>query len=95
MKSRFTELALYGSTTLCGRTDTVFLPLSQVCDGTVSLILLAFTKTFRNKIVFKILLEGFKNKQQSKSIRKPKFELQCHIELRLEILLESALYKKV
>ena len=38
MKSRFTELALYGSTNQCGRTDTLFLPKSEVCDGTVSLV---------------------------------------------------------
>ena len=37
MESIYTELALYGSKNECARTDTVFLPLSEVCDGTVSL----------------------------------------------------------
>ena len=32
-----TELALYGNKNECGRTDTVFLHISEVCDGTVSL----------------------------------------------------------
>ena len=37
MKSKYNELALYGSQNLCARTDTVFLPISEVCDGMVSL----------------------------------------------------------
>ena len=37
MKSIYTELALYGSKHECARTDTVFLPISEVCNGTVSL----------------------------------------------------------
>ena len=37
MESMHTELSLYGSKNECGRTDTVFIPISQVCDGTVSL----------------------------------------------------------
>ena len=37
MESIYTELALYGSKNECARTDTVFLPISEVCDGTVSL----------------------------------------------------------
>ena len=37
MESIYTELALYGSTNKCARTDTVFLPISEVCNGTVSL----------------------------------------------------------
>ena len=37
MESIYTRLALYGSKNLCARTDTVFLPISEVCDGTVSL----------------------------------------------------------
>ena len=40
MESIYTELALYGSKNECARTDTVFLPISEVCDGTVSLRLL-------------------------------------------------------
>ena len=37
MESINTELALYGSKNECARTDTVFLPISEVCNGTVSL----------------------------------------------------------
>ena len=37
MESIYTELALYGSKNECARNDTVFLPVSEVCDGTVSL----------------------------------------------------------
>ena len=37
MESIYTELALYGSKNEFARTDTVFLPISEVCDGTVSL----------------------------------------------------------
>ena len=32
-----TKLALYDSKNECTRTDTVFLPISDVCDDTVSL----------------------------------------------------------
>ena len=38
MESIYTELALNGSNNECARTDTVFLPISEVCDGTVSLL---------------------------------------------------------
>ena len=37
MESIYTELALYGSKNECARTNTVFLLISQVCEGTVSL----------------------------------------------------------
>ena len=37
MESIYTELALYGSKNECARTDNVFSPISEVCDGTVSL----------------------------------------------------------
>ena len=37
MESIYTELALYGSKNECPRNDTVFVPISDVCDGTVSL----------------------------------------------------------
>ena len=40
MESTYTELALYGSKNECARSDTVFFPISEVCDGTVSLTLL-------------------------------------------------------
>ena len=33
----YTELALYGSKNECASTDNVFSPISEVCDGTVSL----------------------------------------------------------
>ena len=35
--SIYTKLALYGSNNECAKTDTVSLPVSEVCDGTVSL----------------------------------------------------------
>ena len=38
MESIYTELALYGSKNECARTDTVFLLIPEVCDGTVSLL---------------------------------------------------------
>ena len=37
MEGIYTELALYGSKNECARTGTVFLPISEVSDGTVSL----------------------------------------------------------
>ena len=37
MESIHTKLALYGSKNECARTDNVFSPISEVCDGTVSL----------------------------------------------------------
>ena len=37
MESIYTELALYGSRNECARTNTVFLPISEVCDGKISL----------------------------------------------------------
>ena len=37
MKSIFTELALSGSKNKCARNDNVFSPISEVCNGTVSL----------------------------------------------------------
>ena len=33
----YTRLALYGSKNECAKTHTVFLAISEVCDGTVSL----------------------------------------------------------
>ena len=38
MENIYTDLALYGSKNECVRNDAVFLPISQVCNGTVSLI---------------------------------------------------------
>ena len=37
MESIYSELALSGSKNECARTDTVFFPISEVSDGTVSL----------------------------------------------------------
>ena len=37
MESIYTELALYGSTNECARTNTIFLTISEVCDSMVSL----------------------------------------------------------
>ena len=37
MESLYTELALYGTKNEFSRTDNVFIPMSEVCDGTVSL----------------------------------------------------------
>ena len=37
MESIYTELALYGSKNECAMTDNVFSPISEVCDGKVSL----------------------------------------------------------
>ena len=37
MESIYIDLALYGSKNECVRTGTVFLPISEVCNGTVSL----------------------------------------------------------
>ena len=38
MESKYTKLPLYGSKNECARTDNVFSPISEVCDGTVSLM---------------------------------------------------------
>ena len=38
MESTYTKLAHYGSKNECGRTDNVFSPISEICNGTVSLI---------------------------------------------------------
>ena len=43
MESIYTELALYGSKNECARTDTVFLPISEVCNGKLSLTSLVKT----------------------------------------------------
>ena len=38
MKSIYPELAFYGGKIECARTDNAFIPSSEVCDGTVSLM---------------------------------------------------------
>ena len=35
----YTDLALYGGKTLCAMTDNGLSPISEVCDGTVSLVI--------------------------------------------------------
>ena len=37
MESIYTELSIFVSLNKCARTDTVLLPISEVCDSTVSL----------------------------------------------------------
>ena len=38
MESIYSELALCGSNNFCARTDTVFFPISEVSEGTDTLI---------------------------------------------------------
>ena len=38
MVSTYTELALYGSQKECAKTDNIFFPISEFCNGTVSLV---------------------------------------------------------
>ena len=45
MESTYTKLALYGSKNECARTDAVFLPISEVCNDTVSLLKLFYRDT--------------------------------------------------
>ena len=40
---RSAKLALYGSKNECARTDTVFLSISEACDGKVSLLSIVLT----------------------------------------------------
>ena len=37
IESSYTELALYGNKSECARTDNVFPPISEFCNGTVCL----------------------------------------------------------
>ena len=37
MEGTYSNLALYGGNNWCARTDNGFSPISEVCDGTVSL----------------------------------------------------------
>ena len=39
MEIIYTNLALYRRRKKCARTDNVFSPISEVCDGTVSLVI--------------------------------------------------------
>ena len=61
MESIYTELALYGSKNECARTDNVFSPTSEVCDGTVTLITIQLPEMF----------------QQTVSIKRPLSSLKC------------------
>ena len=45
-------------------------------------------------LFLKVSNEGFMENQHSKSINKPKFELQLHLALQQDILSESAFYTK-
>ena len=49
------------------------------------MILLSVTKTFQNILVLKILNEGFRVNQHSKSITEAQFELQHHLVLQRDI----------
>ena len=51
MESIYTESALYGSRNECARTDTVFLPISEVCDGMVSLTTMQYADLNFSKCV--------------------------------------------
>ena len=44
------ELALYGSENLCDMTDTVLLPISEVSEGTVSLMTFYFGDPCNRKL---------------------------------------------
>ena len=57
MESIYTELALYGSNNECTKTDNVFSPISEVCDGTVSLTKVVFLGIFLNPIFVKLLYQ--------------------------------------
>ena len=46
----YNELALYGGKNECARTDNVFFPISEVCDGTVSLIFLFLVQSCQKRI---------------------------------------------
>ena len=52
MESIYTKLALYGSKLLCARTDTVFLPIFEVCDGLRSAMVLLSTELDGYPIVY-------------------------------------------
>ena len=52
MESINTELAFYGSKNKYARNDTVFLPISEVCDVTVSLTtIMMMTRDYLKDIV--------------------------------------------
>ena len=54
MESTYTDLALYQGKNLCARTDIGISPISEVCDGTVSLkCIVAEDKTIFNYILYR------------------------------------------
>ena len=56
MESIYIELALYGSKNECARTDTVFLPISEVCDDMVSLLCVTFIRLMKFTLNVNIFL---------------------------------------
>ena len=70
MESIYPELALSGSKILCTRTDTVFFPISEVSDGTVSFTMLEngkmeiayilISKRHLTSVIFGIIMLKFK-----------------------------------
>ena len=57
MEIIFTEVALYESKNECARNDNVFSPISEVCDGMVSLSNQIQSNVY--KCVFKLCLAPF------------------------------------
>ena len=55
----YTESALYRSKNECARTENAFSPISQVCDGTVSLIIMLRNQFEKIKIGLNIFLFQF------------------------------------
>ena len=56
MESICTMIALYDIKNKCARTDTVFLPISEVCDNTVYLCVMPVedkkrSKYFQNNVI--------------------------------------------
>ena len=59
MESIYTELALYGSKNECARTDNVYFPISEVCNGRVSLVnMLPLERYVLKEIVLIALLQN-------------------------------------
>ena len=54
MEGIYTKLSLYGSINDCARTDNAFLPISEVCNGTIFLLTNFFW------IIFFFFLDFFK-----------------------------------
>ena len=54
MESIYSKLALYGIENECARTDNVIFPISEICDGMVSLKQDKFWAEFRTWLVFNL-----------------------------------------